>query len=367
MTRVVQETGLLETMRAMDRKKVAAMAGGLAVCIVGGALCAWLGTPLPWMIGPLAAMALLQFGGASLESPPYGREAGQLAIGLALGLYFTPAVASEVIAHAPALLAAGFGVFLVGVATSLFLARAARVDGATAFFSCAIGGAAEMAVLAERHGALVDRVALAHSLRLLVVVTGVPVAITLLGQTGTEDYRPVVVPFDALKLATLAALGLAAAFAWRRTGLPNAFMMGPLLFTIALTASGAVFSSMPSWVTNAAQVLLACNLGARFQQSFLREAPRFVAAVMAGVALMLALTALLAIVLAWSMDIIPATTLLACSPGGIAEMAITAKVLKVGVAFVTAAHVLRFVVVILLTEPAYRLYARRLAKPGGGH
>ena len=40
-------------------------------------------------------------------------------------------------------------------------------------------------------------------------------------------------------------------------------------------------------------------------------------------------------------------------------MAITAKVLKVGVAFVTAAHVLRFVVVMLLTEPAYRLYARR--------
>ena len=44
-------------------------------------------------------------------------------------------------------------------------------------------------------------------------------------------------------------------------------------------------------------------------------------------------------------------------------MAITAKVLQVGVAFVTAAHVLRFVIVMLLTEPVWRLFARRKAGP----
>ena len=258
-----------------------------------------------------------------------------------------------------ALLQILIGIFMVGVAASFFLARAARVDAATAFFSSAIGGAAEMVVLAERHGALVDRVALAHSLRLLIVVTAVPVAITLLGQTGTDEYRPVVVPFDAGGLAVHAAMALVAGFLWRRTPLPNAFMMGPLLLTIALTASGATFSAIPAWLVNAAQVLLACNLGVRFQQSFLREAPRFVAAVLASVVVMLVLATGLAVGIAWVAGVLPATTLLACAPGGIAEMAITAKVLKVGVAFVTAAHVLRFVVVMLLTEPAYRLYARR--------
>ena len=39
------------------------------------------------------------------------------------------------------------------------------MNHATAFFSSAIGGAQEMVNLAERHDALVDRVALAHSLR----------------------------------------------------------------------------------------------------------------------------------------------------------------------------------------------------------
>jgi hypothetical protein len=345
-------------MPAMKRKKIAAIAGALAVSVAGGALFAWMKLPLPWMIGPLVSLAILQFGGTSLEAPPLGREAGQLTVGMALGLYFTPAVAREVAVNAPALIAAGVGIFLVGVAASVFLARAARVDGATAFFSSAIGGAAEMVVLAERHGALVDRVALAHSLRLLIVVTTVPVAIMLLGQTGTDEYRPIAVPFDAGGLAAHAAMAVVAGFLWRQTRLPNAFMMGPLLLTIALTASGATFSAIPAWMVNAAQVLLACNLGVRFQQSFLREAPRFVAAVLASVLFMLVLATGLAVAIAWVAGVLPATTLLACAPGGIAEMAITAKVLKVGVAFVTAAHVLRFVVVMLFTEAAYRLYGR---------
>ena len=89
-------------MQAMDRRRIAAIAGALAVCTAGGALCAGLGTPLPWMIGPLVGMAIFQFGGASLEAPPGGRQFGQMTIGVALGLYFTPAVARELLAHAPA-------------------------------------------------------------------------------------------------------------------------------------------------------------------------------------------------------------------------------------------------------------------------
>ena len=42
------------------------------------------------------------------------------------------------------------------------------------------------------------------------------------------------------------------------------------------------------------------------------------------------------------------------APGGIAEMCITAKVLQLGVPLVTAAHVLRVVVLIVTTGPAFR-------------
>lgn len=343
----------------MSRGPLLPIAGALVAATAAGALFAWLKAPLPWMIGPMVALAILQFGGTNLRSPPLGREAGQLVIAMALGLYFTPAVAREVASHAAALLVLAFGVFLIGVSASFFLARAARVDGATAYFASAIGGASEMVMLADRNGGLADRVAIAHSLRILIVVTSFPVAITLLGQTGSDDYQPVAAPLDATLLAMHASAAVAAGWAWRRIGLPNGFMMGPLLLTIALAANGVSLSAIPAWMVNAAQVLLACNLGVRFQRRFLREAPRFVAASVASIALMLLLSSVLGVAVAVLAGAIPATLLLAAAPGGIAEMAITAKVLQVGVAFVTAAHVLRFVIVMLLTEPAWRLYARR--------
>jgi uncharacterized membrane protein AbrB (regulator of aidB expression) len=60
---------------------------------------------------------------------------------------------------------------------------------------------------------------------------------------------------------------------------------------------------------------------------------------------------------AWSLaQFVPihwATLLLGTSPGGIAEMAITAKVLQLGVPVVTAFHVTRLAAVLLLAEPMY--------------
>ena len=49
-----------------------------------------------------------------------------------------------------------------------------------------------------------------------------------------------------------------------------------------------------------------------------------------------------------------ATLILGTSPGGIAEMAITAKVLQLGVPVVTAFQVCRLVAVLLLVEPLFR-------------
>jgi len=328
------------------------------VCVAGGALCAWLKTPLPWMIGPLAAMAIVQFSGGRLEAPVYGRELGQLLIAVTLGLYFTPGVAREVVGYWPLLLVTAFASIGIGFTSGAFLARAAGVDKATAFFGSVPGGAAEMAVLGEKYGALTDRVALAHSIRILMVVTIVPVGITAAGFAGSQDYRPVKLAFDPANLAMLAAVVAMAGVLARRMEVPNAFMVGPLLATIAITASGIESSSMPTPLSNAGQVLLACALGARFQQSFLREAPRFVAALIPSILITIGLAALLGLLLAWASGLYLGTMLLAAAPGGIAEMSITAQVLKIGVPLVTAAHVTRFVIVVLLAAPMYRLVAK---------
>jgi hypothetical protein len=326
----------------------------VALCAAAGATFAWLRLPLPWMIGPLLAMAACNFAGVGLRAPRGGRALGQIVIGTALGLYFTPAVGREVVAHWPLLLLAAAVAVFLGVLGGWMLSRIGGIDATTAFFASVPGGATEMTLLGERFRARPDRVALAQSLRILVVVIVVPFALTYSGAHGSDMFRPAAVPLRWHGLVMLLAIGATAGLVLDRAHMPNAFMFGPLGAAIAMTLGEVQLSSLPTMMTNAGQVLLGCALGARFERRSLESAPRYVAGVLVSVLACIAVAALIAAAAAMAAGLPAPSLILAMAPGGIAEMCITAKVLQLGVPLVTAAHVARVLVLIAGTAPAYR-------------
>jgi membrane AbrB-like protein len=200
----------------------------------------------------------------------------------------------------------------------------------------------------------VDRIAVAQSLRILMVVVIVPFAFAALGVKGSDLYLQVDAPANAMGLIALLAVATAGAVLFARAGVPNAWMLGPLCASIALTASGVAWSAMPTLLTNVGQLLMGCALGSRFERDFLLRAPRYVTVVAASVLVAMACSAVFAVVLAW-ISLVPLPSLvLATAPGGIAEMCITAKVLQLGVPLVTAAHVTRVVILVTTTAPVFR-------------
>lgn len=326
----------------------------LALCVGAAATCQALRLPLPWMIGPLLAMASANFAGAQLRAPTGGRAAGQVVIGTALGLYFTPLVGREVLLHWPLLALAAAIALVLGVLGAYVLRLLAGIDARTAFFASVPGGAAEMAVLGERYHARVDRIALAQSLRILIVVIAIPFALTYSGAHGDQPYVPIAAPFSWDGVALLLAIAVVPALLLGRARLPNAFFFGPLAAGIVLTLNDVQLSSLPPFLTNAAQVLIGCALGARFERRSLESAPRYVSAVVVAVLLAMLAAAGFAWMVALLSGLPVATLILAMAPGGIAEMCITAKVLELGVPLVTAAHVVRVAVLIVSTGPAFR-------------
>jgi membrane AbrB-like protein len=343
------------------KRDIFAWIGALVACTAGGLLCQWLHTPLPWMIGPLFVMATLSLAGVRAIAPPGGRQTGQVIIATALGLYFTPSVAREVLLHGDVLIAAALLAIGLACGGAYFVARYAYIDSATAFFASVPGGAAEMAVLGERFGGKVDRIVVAQSLRILMVVVVVPFAMTLLDVHGVDPYEPVRMPVRIEGLAILLAISGVASLVFARLKLPNAFMLGSLFATIALTVSEIQLSSMPTLLSNAGQLLIGCTLGSRFDRTFMRSARRFVVVVCLSVVFAMILSALLGAGLAMFASLAVPSMVLATAPGGIAEMCITAKVLQLGVPLVTAAHVTRVVVLVTMTGPMFRFVARRQA------
>lgn len=345
----------------------------LLLALVAAGACLALHTPLPWMIGPLLAVSMASIAGAPTASYTPLRNAGQWAIGLALGLYFTPQMVglvaglwwAIVLAIAWALgLGWLFGSWLQAVHARRMPHVPVRSMRATTYFSGAIGGASEMTLLAERAGARTDLVAAAHSLRLVLVTVAIPFAMQWSGLHGLELHAagPREVHWGGLGLLALAT-GVGG-LAMQLAGRTNPWFIGPLMVSMGFAVAGESLSAVPGWLSNTAQLVIAVSLGVRFSREFLHTAPRWLAMVALGTLGMIVLCAGFAWLLAWGTGLHPATLILGTSPGGIAEMAITAKVLQLGVPVVTAFQVCRLVAVLLIVGPMYgRLYGAK-KKPG---
>lgn len=312
-------------------------------------MCSRIGTPIPWMLGPLFSLALLRVSGVDIAAPPPSRYIGQWIIGTSLGLYFTPYVLREVAGLWWLLVAGALFAIALGYVSGIALARMAGFDRTTGIFASVPGGASEMSILGERFGGRMDRIAAAQSLRILIVVAIVPAAITAMGVHGTDVYEQGAKAFDAAGFAVLMAATLAGGAIFYRFRVPNGFVIGSLAVAIPLTGLSIDLSLMPTPISNAGQCLLGCALGSRFQDDFLQGAHRFVTAVVVTVLLSIVLSAAFGVGMAWAAGQPAATLLLGTAPGGMAEMCVTAKVLQLGVPLVTAFHVTRVVVLLLAT------------------
>lgn len=342
--------------------------GTLVLAWAAATLCERLRTPIPWMLGPLVATALASLLGAPTRSWAPLRNGGQWVIGTALGLYFTPAVG--------ALVAGLWWAIALGIAWALWLGwafgrwlqrvHARHLTGlspaglrATTYFAGAIGGASEMTLLAERAGARTDLVASAHSLRVLMVTICLPFGMAFWGVHGLDVAPPTVRDVVWPGLGALALVTLAGALLAQRLGRANPWFMGALVVTMVLTLSGQVWSAIPTPLSNAAQLVIGVSLGVCFTPAFAHTAPRWLGSVALATVVMMLMCAVFGAVLARWIGQHPATMILGTSPGGIAEMSITAKVLQLGVPVVTAFQVCRLVAVLVLAEPLYRWWTAR--------
>jgi hypothetical protein len=119
---------------------------------------------------------------------------------------------------------------------------------------------------------------------------------------------------------------------------------------------------MPPELSSAAQLVIGISLGIRFRREFLGQAPRWIAVAVLGTVLSIAVS----VGFSWTMVQLTGlnlgTLILGTAPGGIAEMAITAKVLQLGVPLVTAFQVCRLIAVLLIVAPLYRwLYRHEIS------
>ena len=326
-----------------SREALVLFCRALVVGLVGGLIANLTGLPLPWMLGPLLAGAVVSMVGVKFRVPNPLRVGARGVIGVLLGAAITPEVFTRVGQWPLSLTILIVGMTGIVVLVALYYRLVAQFDPVTAVASALPGGLSNVTVIALQLGAEPRQVVIAQLLRISLVVILVPPLYMFWQGAGIDG------GWSGPQTGWLGEglwVLLLAPPAWylgRAIRLPIPEMLGPMIVTAALSLSG-VQITLPPWLFACTFMVLGTTIGGRFHGI---GSPRELLApgghAMVATALILGLATGLALIIHWVTEVPFYVALLAVTPGGIAEMAILAAALGVDPLFVTFHQMVRSV------------------------
>ncbi len=297
------------------------------------------------MIGPLILTAGLYMSGiATSPVPVRTRPLGQMTVAAQVGLAFSPTAFAALLNLAPLMIGSAFISALFALAIGVGLARHTGLRLPSAILSVFPTSPVEAALMAEKCGCDPAPVILSQTVRIASVVILVPISVFAIN--GWPDRTRTVLErsIDLPAIAVLALLAVTGAVLFRKLRLSNPNFLGPLVLTSALTASGLELTPFPKEVLSIAQIVLGTWLGSTFRRSLFTEGKKLVAASVTSTLLLLGFVSATAIALAKISGQNWEVLVLGSAPGGVTEMALTAKFLHVDVALVTAFQLTRILI-----------------------
>jgi membrane AbrB-like protein len=320
----------------------------LLIGAAGGTTFYLIGLPLPFMLGSMTACMAAAMAQLPVQAPIAIRPPMTAIIGTMLGASVSPATLAYLPSMVWSMLFLLLYVAVGGGICTLYFHRVVGFDLRTAYFSGMPGGLIDMVTLADEFGAEPRKVAIVHTLRIMVVVFTVPFGVlTLTGATGVSGFNTAVsladveagflfwFPFGALIGAAIGVL----------LRLPARFLVGPMLVSGTIHAMGWSDYKLPFELIIVAQVVLGATIGCRFVGTPVRDIVSIAMAAVGSTALLLALAAFFAFLVTRVNSGNFLTFFLGYSPGGLAEIGLLALALQIETSVIAIHHVLRLLTV----------------------
>lgn len=315
----------------------------VSIATLGAWLFTMLGLPAAWLMGAMTATAIAAMAGVPVGLNHVSREIAFLLLGISIGASVTPGIVGEIRAWPGSI-----ALLLTSIAATMFVSSAwlTRVHGwdrTTARSASMPGAFSSVAIIAANSRADLPRVILAQSLRVFTLVALMPPILSMLNGSVQADAAalPPQVSNSAFEaLAVFLASG-AVAMVLNRLHVPAGTLLGAMVVSAMLHASGFVQGRFPQPLIVLGFIATGAVIGARFRGTTLRTVVRTVPGAAVSILLALAVSALFAAGGAWMLGLPFGQLWLAYAPGGVEAMAAMALVLNLEPAFVGAHHILR--------------------------
>jgi len=333
----------------------------LLIALAGGLGFTYFGLPAGLVSGSVVAVATAALLGRPVKLPLVLAQFCAVVIGILLGAVVTPETLRGV-ATWPASIALLMICSIVMIAATMTYLRVVHGwDALSALLASSPGALAQAISLATELGGDLRAIAIVQTVRILLLVVGLPNGLALFGQVapsvavlrGPAD-------FSVLgQMVLLAVVSTACALALLKVRFPGGLLFGAMVGSAILHGSGLIHAVLPWWIGSAATITLGAVVGSRFANMTVRMLVGYLGAAFGSFAVAMSVATIFILIVAYFFPFPIANIVIAFSPGAQDTMMVLALALHLDPVYVGAHHLARFLVVTI----SVAIGARRLGKP----
>lgn len=343
-----------------DFRSLARMILALIIGFFGSLVFIYLHLPLPWLLGAIFFSSFaVRFERLNLLSPKPFSVPARILIGLTIGTAFTPEVLSYVGVYALSLIFVIPFTIITIIAGMYYYVRFQGFDKKTAYLSAMPGGVIEMVIIGEEIKADISKITLVQSSRLLFIVISLPFIIQYILNIDIRGNRLITTPLSSLDLTQffiLIVLGIIGAFLAKKIKLSAAFLIGPMILSVAVHSSGLMATQIPDEFLKFVQVVFGTIIGFTFKGIGFKRVVTTLAATFGHFILLILISAIFIFTVYLIFDFELISVLLAFSPGGQAEINLIAILVGATVPYITLHHIIRLFIVMNIAP----LFAKKI-------
>ncbi|MFT8244829.1 AbrB family transcriptional regulator [Roseomonas sp. BN140053] len=333
----------------------------LALGSAGGFLLESLGMPAGWLCGSVLAVALGAFRRWPVRVPDPVRDGTFAVLGTSMGSALTPDTINDIRLWPLSIALLLLSVAATMAAVAWYLRRVHGWDAATARLAAVPGALSAVLALATSTTAQFPVVALSQTLRQLLLVSLMPLALAF-------DHRGAPLstasPASLPDMALMLAAGLAGSLLLARLRVPGGRLVGAMLASGALHLGGWVSGRLDPAVLTAAFVLTGAVIGSRFAGARPGLLLATIKPATIGTAIAVTISLGFALLCQRLLGLPLPEIWLAYAPGGVEAMTVMAFALNLDPSYVSAHHVLRLLAITLLSPLwTWSIAAHRVAAP----
>jgi membrane AbrB-like protein len=343
------------------RRTLIEIAETLLIALAGGLTFTYLGLPAGLVSGSVVAVATAALLGVPVKVPLALARICYVIVGILLGAVITPETLRGVETWPASVAILLVCSIVMMIATMSYLRFFHGWDPFSALMGASPGALAQVISLSTELGGDLRAIAIVQTVRVLLLVIGLPNGLALFGLVVPA----IPVPRGPAGIAVLgemillAAVSIVFAVAFLRLRFPGGLMFGAMAGSGLLHGTGYIHAVLPWWVGSSSVITLGALVGSRFANTTVRMLVGYMGAAFGSFAVSMAVATIFILIVVHFFPFEIANVVIAFSPGAQDTMMVLALALHLDPVYVGAHHLARFLVVTFTVAIA----ARRLAPP----